>query len=256
MSNQISQRKRRNKPRDNIRFRQPRTQLSSRINAPKQTSLEKGETLQIALLQSRAVRIQRLMYAPDSVITDLTYPDTVYAKNNIGSAFLSWRYRMNSIYDPDPLVGSGSVPGYTFWSGAYTYYRVLTLGYSIQIMNLEGSPVDVVVVPSIADLGANYSGTNELFGMPYATQSAISTKGGMDRALLKGHIDLGKFTGNTTQYLGNDAYGSSFGTNPGAMNYLNVGGVSSALFTVNNGLDYRVTLTYTVLFTGRKNQIQ
>jgi hypothetical protein len=221
-------------------------------NTPKKTDVLPGETVDVAIRESNSIRIPRLMYTPESVVVDLTYPDTVYAKNNVGSAFLSWRYRMNSIYDPDPLVGSGSVPGYSFWAAGYNSYRVLKLGYSIDIANLEGSPVDVVVVPSNIDLGANYANTNELFGQPHATQHLLSAKNGMDRARLTGKLDLGRFYGSVPQYLGNDAFGSGFGTNPGTILYLNVGAVSSALFTVNNGLDYRLTLTYTVLLTSRR----
>ncbi len=224
----------------------------TRINGPKQVDIDPGNTVVLAKRQSRALRIPRNMFTVDSIIADLTYPDTVYAKNNVGSAFISWRYRMNSIYDPDPLVGSGSVPGYSYYATGYGSYRVLGFAYNVTLANFEGSPVDIVGCPSNTDLGANYSGTNELFANPHATVALLSAKNGMDRATLKGYIDLGRFSGNTSQYLGNDSFGSSFGNNPGTMSYINFGAVSSALFTTNNGIDYRVTLTYTVLFTQRK----
>jgi hypothetical protein len=222
------------------------------FNTPRSFDIEKGETQAIAFQQSRPIRIPKLVFAPDSVIVDLVFPDTLFVKNNVGSASLSWRYRMNSIFDPDPTLGSGSVPGYTFWSGAYSSYRVLAFSYSVQLMNLESSPIDVVAAPSLSDLGANYSFTSELFGNPHATVSALSAKGGMDRALLKGHIDLGKYYGNSTQYLGNDSFGSGFGSNPAGIMHINIGAVSAGLFTTNNGVDYRATLTYTVLLTQRK----
>jgi hypothetical protein len=191
----------------------------------------------------------------DHVIVDLVYPDTSYTHNNVGVTYLSWRYRLNSIYDPDPALGSGSVPGYSAWSGFFNSYRVLATSYSLDISNLEASPVDVFVVPTTSDLGLNYPNANELFGQPYCSQALISAKNGMDRVRLKGYIDLGNFYGNAVQYLGNDAFGSGFGNNPGTILYLNVGGVSAANFTSGNGLDYRFTLTYTVLLTGRKTLV-
>jgi hypothetical protein len=189
---------------------------------------------------------------PDSVLVDLVYPDTTLTHTNNAFTYLSWRYRANSVYDPDPTIGSGSVPGYSFWATGYNSYRVISLGYSIDLSNLETSPVDVVACPSVADLGANYTAMNELFGNPYASQALLSAKGGMDRARLTGAIDLGQFWGNSGQYLNDDGFGGSVGGNPSVSLFLNVGGVSAAAFTTGNGLDYRITLTYTTLWYGRK----
>jgi len=198
-----------------------------------------------------AVVIPRLQFTPETIIADLVYPDTFYNRNNASSPFLSWRYRMNSIYDPDPLVGSGSVPGYTYYSGGYSNYIVLGLGYDISLSNLEGSPVDVVVWPTTNDVGNNYASTSEAFGNPHATQSLLSAKGGQDRARLKGWVDVGRFQGNMTQYLGGN-YSSVFGSNPSQILYLNVGAVESTNFTTNNGLDIRAALTYRTAFFNRK----
>lgn len=220
---------------------------------PKQTALVKGKTVQNVMESNRdVIRIPRLRFMTDWVIVDLTYPDTTFTRNNAGFTYMGWRYRMNSIYDPDPLLGSGSIPGYTAWSAFFNNYRVLQLSYSIDIANLEPSPVDVYVYPSYTDLGSNPITSNEIFGNPHAAQGMIGSKGGMDKTRLKGVIDLGDFTGNTYQYLGNDGYGASFGSNPGNIAFLNVGGVAAATFTTNLGVDTRVTLVYTTLLSGRK----
>lgn len=198
----------------------------------------------ISTLQRGILHIPKNRFAPDSVIVELTYPDTTFTHNNVGFPNLSWRYRMTSIYDPDPLLGTGSIPGYSFWAAGYSGYRVLQIRYTIDISNLEGSPVDIIACPSKTDLGANYVNLNELFGNPYASQALLSAKGGMDRARLVGTIDIGEFYGSVNQYIGNDGFGGAFGANPTANFFLNVGGVSAANFTTGNGLDYRVTIVY------------
>jgi hypothetical protein len=236
----------RRKPNRNIRRQR------AIINAPRNTSVLTGRTEKLARRQVRGiVRIPRLMFTPEAILVDLTYPDVTYTKNNVGSPFLSWRYRMNSVFDPDPALGSGSVPGYTYYSGGYGSYRVLTLGYSIDLSNLEASPLDIVAVPSNTDLGLNYAAVNELFGNPYASQALISAKGGMDRARLKGSIDIGEFWGNPGQYLNDDSFGGTVGANPGTLLFLNVGANSATNFTASNGVDFRVSLTYTVLWYKR-----
>jgi hypothetical protein len=188
----------------------------------------------------KAHKIPRLMFTPECIITDLTYPDTTVTRTNIGFNTLSWRYRANSIFDPDPALLSGPVPGYSYYAGGYGAYIVLALGYSITVSNAEVAPVDVVVWPSQTDLGLNFISTNEAFGNPHASQGTLSAKGGQDRILLTGTVDLGSFYGSVAQYLAN--FGSAFGANASPL-FLNIGGYNSALFTAA-GLDVRVTLTY------------
>jgi hypothetical protein len=223
------------------------------IHTPKRTAIETGKTVTLVRRNlKRLLRIPRNVFMTENVIVDFTFPDTTLTRVNAGFTYLSWRYRMNSIYDPDPALGSGSVPGYSAWSTFFNNYRVLSASYSIDISNLETSPVDVFVCPTILDLGLNYPSANELFGNPHCAQSLISAKGGADRTRLKGFIDLGNFVGNTSQYIGDDGYGGSFGANPGVTLFLNIGGISAATFTALNGLDYRFTLTMTTLLYGRK----
>lgn len=196
--------------------------------------------------------IPRLMYTPETMLVDLVYPDVNYNRNNVGSSFLSWRYRTGNIFDPDPALGSGSVPGYTYYSNGYNAYLIIGIGYDIGIVNMEASGSDIVVCPTTQDLGLNYSSVGELFGNPHATVASVSSKGGMDRCRLTGYVDLGQFYGNCTQYIAN--FGTTFGSNPTTL-FLNVGATSPTSYTTNNGLDVRVTLTYRVLLFSRKTQI-
>jgi hypothetical protein len=212
-----------------------------------------GRTVRLLLKNTQGVvKIPLLRFSPDSFLVRLTYPDTTLTRTNTTFNFLSWRYRMNSVWDPDPGLGSGSVPGHSFYSSGYSAYRVLAIGYSVDLSNLEGSPVDVVIAPSLTDLGMNYASMNELFGNPYASQSLVSAKGGQDRTRLKGYIDLGQFWGNSNDLLGDANFGSPVGGNPAQTLYLNVGGVSASQFTVGNGLDYRFTMTFDTLYYQRK----
>lgn len=228
----------------------PGSRLS--IGGATNTVILGGETVASVLKANKhLLRIPKNRFMTDSVVVDLIFPDTTTSKTNNSATYLSWRYRMNSVYDPDPLVLSGSVPGHTAWSAFFSNYRVLKFGYDIDFVNMEGFPVDVVAAPSLTDLGANYVTTNELFGNPHAAVSAMGSAGGMDRTNLKGSIDLGAFQGSTTWYLGNDAYASVTNTNPTQLLYMNFGGITASSFTAL-GVDYRVTLKYTVLYNTRR----
>jgi hypothetical protein len=135
----------------------------------------------------------------EAIEVDLIFPDSVYVKTNNGANYLSWRYRMTSVYDPDPLVGSSTVPGYGVWASFHKNYRVLAIDYSIDIGNVENTRVDVIDVPSTEDLGANYLRTPYLVGNPLCSQAFLGGGNAMNRTRLKGHIDLGSYWGNHTQ---------------------------------------------------------
>lgn len=239
--------------RKNVKIYKPknRTKRSDSVNGNATTS--KRSTIALALSQrSGVMRIPKNRFAPDCVLVELSYPDTVLTRTNPSSSYLSWRYRINSAYDPDPALVSGAIPGFAFWAAGYTAYRVLSSSYSIDICNFEASAVDIVAAPSLVDLGLNYSGTNELFGNPYASQALLSPSGGMDRARLKGTLDLGVIWGNCNELVSSASFGSGVTANPSQPIYLNIGGVCSATFTLNKGLDYRCLIKYTVLFYQRR----
>jgi hypothetical protein len=223
-----------------------------RLNTTRQVIIKSGKGVSRVLEQNKGiVRIPRSLFAPSSILVDLTYPDTTLFRTNGGSNIVSWRYRMTSVFDPDPIVLSGAVPGHLEWATFYNNYRVIAINYSIDISNLEVFSVDAFACPSLTDLGANYLNSNELFGNPYCAQALLSGNTAMNRTRLKGHIDIGTLYGNLDWYLGNDAFGGVVTGNPSVNFFLNVGGTASGLFT-GAGLDYRLTITYTVLYNNRK----
>jgi len=54
-----------------------------------------------------------------------------------GVAFYVKDWRMNSVYDPDPLVGGGNVSGFTQFSAIWNIYRVDRFRFRYEIVSLE-----------------------------------------------------------------------------------------------------------------------
>jgi hypothetical protein len=193
------------------------------------------------------MQIPKPLYAPRSLVVTLPYLDaTAPNRNNAGIGFLSWRYRINSAYDPDPLVLSGAIPGFTEWAAFYQSYRVLKIDYDITVANKEAFPIEVVVAPSNTDLGANYLNTYALSSYPGNKSTLIGPTTGIDHVNLKGSIDPGRLFGQVNSYLGNDNYASGTGSNPLALLYINIGALAPAAFV--NGVYSRVILKYTISF--------
>jgi hypothetical protein len=236
----------------NWRKKSLRKQKSTRKGGKASSGVDTGDSLKlIRQNEKRLVRIPKNLFASDAILVDLKYIDQTYQRTNNGFAVNTWRMRMNSVYDPDPALGSGALPGYSIWASIYNTYRVIKFSYDVELCNLEATPNDVVVCPTTADVGANYTNAYDLFANPFAVSRALSMTGGMDRCRLKGSIDLGNFYGNPLQYVGNDAFGSGVGTNPSTMFYFNIGGVSANNYNTAKGYNTRSLFTYTTLFTKR-----
>ncbi len=194
------------------------------------------------------LRIPRNVFVSPAVIVDLMYVD-LRVDNNAGSTYTSYRMRMNSAYDPDPALGSGALPGFTEWAGFFRNYRVLKFEIECEVTNLESNSLSIIICPSQADLGLNYSTMTNLMANPYAVSHQLSPKGGLDKATMRCVIDLGKYYGNTAQWLGNDAFGATISTNPTTLFYMNVGAVCSA--NLVSGFSSRLICRYTTAFSGR-----
>jgi hypothetical protein len=184
----------------------------------------------------------------DSTIVPLMYQDTSLVKNNVGGLVCSWRYRMNSVYDPDPLLGSGSVSSYNEWAAFYTHYRVLAFKYDITVANNETFAVIIVCAPTATDVGANYSGTIQLSEVPYGKKNMLSAKTGSDRCHIAGEIQLNKFEGiRGTEY--DQSYASTIATNPSNIRFFNIGYAGGSICA--NGVVVSIKLTYLTEFYAR-----
>jgi hypothetical protein len=202
----------------------------------------------------RVERIPRNYLVSDAIIVDLIYFDSTYTRVNAGNAYMSYRMRMNSIYDPDPALGTGAIPGYTQWASFYNNYRVLVFKYDLEVSNQEAFPQDVLVCPSRSDLGTNYVSIYDFLGNPRGKSHTISSTGGQDKCRFSDKIDLGQYYGNPSQYLGDDGFGGSVGGNPGVMMFFNIATLSTANQTAAKGIFTKGKYTYTVLMHGRSIQ--
>lgn len=185
----------------------------------------------------------------DNVVVELRYQDPSLSRSNVGNAICSWRYRMNSTFDPDPLLGTGAISGFNEWAGIYSTYRVIGFRYEIEISNAEAFPIVVTTCPTTSDLGANATAALDFSEVPYGKQAMLSAKGGQDRAFISGSLYLPKFFG--ASYLYDSTFNSLTTGNPGTLLFFNVGCVSGTAQTV--GTISSVKLTYITSFYRRYN---
>jgi hypothetical protein len=230
-------RSKRNKRKNNVRRRRNTSDMSSNMRSTNPRTYIYGDT--------KIIRGP----TPDSVLVDLYFQDTTFTRNNAGSTICSWRYRINSAFDPDPLLGSGSLSGFVEWSLMYTHYRVVEFGYDVQISNQESFPMIVLCAPSLPDVGANYPSVDQLSEFPYGRKNIISAKTGNDRCRFKGKVDIARLEG-TKEAIYDSTFASQVTTNPAQLRFFNVG-FSGGTNILVNGVMNSSRFMYRTLFFAR-----
>lgn len=192
---------------------------------------------------------------PSDVIVTLRYADPTLTRM---AAALQWGYfqlRINNLYDPDPLVGGGSVTGFVDWCGLYRKYRVLAAELVWEVSNLNTSPVSVyiyqgtdTVVPTTLD------GTINLSENPRSTRvlTLAPQGGGRSTGTLRCRFNIGRSYGSTREYIANENFvgeGGSAPAGPGTNLFALLSAYSNTNLT--NGIYSNLRVHYTVNFFDR-----
>jgi len=152
---------------------------------------------------------------------------------------------MNSVYDPDPSLGSGSISGFAEWAAMYRYYRVIGFGYDVTISNMETFPVAVGVVPASESISS--ATAHNLAELPYAKSSLLSGKGGLDKVRFSGYHPLADLVGESTLFY-SDNYASAVTTNPASLLYFSTWANCDGAHTLGNGVFQMTKYYYSVIF--------
>jgi len=187
---------------------------------------------------------------PRSFDTHLTFLDTTHTSiNNPGTSFVALRYKANSAYDLDPLIGGTTIAGFAELSALYVYYRVIDVVFDVSMSNLEtGTAVSAVILPFNLDPGATPGSVLESWFMnPYARTHILGPRGGMDSGRLISKYSGRRVTG-TPAYLFDDNYRALTTGNP-----VNTWYVALGLFTnstvFSSGVSITIRIKLRVRFT-------
>lgn len=186
-------------------------------------------------------------------ICSLKYAQTFKPTNTLG--INNWQIRLNSIFDPD-FTGGGHQPyGRDQLAGLYARYRVLSCSYAIQAWSSDGHAICVSALP--ANESHLFSSVSEARENPRC-RFIVQAGTGSEFKTLRGRVNLPSLVGRTkAQYMSDDRYQATQGSNPAENAYLNVQGqlIDEGLL-INPSIVYLVTLKYKVEFFDLINQPQ
>lgn len=205
----------------------------------------------------RRARKDNALIMPPRLFRTLRYVDSAYVRNNPGGNFLVYSFRINDLYDPDPLILSGSISGFKELMQFYAQYRVLHVAADITICNLETFPMMYGMVFSQTNLTGVISSRDDAINAledPMSTKAHIlAGKGGIDRARLRKGMSCGRILGVRTQYMAESNYAGQGLATPTTPLWLNFIVASATGASLANGYCTTTTLTFHSEFFGRLN---
>jgi len=194
---------------------------------------------------------------PPRLVRKLRYNDSSFVRNNPGNNFLVYSFRVNDLYDPDPIVLSGSVTGFKEIMQFYQYYRVLEVTVHATVTNAEAFTLIYGGVFSQSNLTGSISTRDDAVNALESTFSSrarlLAAKGGMDKGTLSMTINLGTLLGDTMQYKAESNYtgvGLATPTTPLWFNFIVASPTGTAL---TNGYTNATVITFKSEFFGLLN---
>lgn len=192
---------------------------------------------------------------PYSSDKKLSYIDGFGVRNNAGQGYLVYALRINDLFDPDPLLLSGSVTGFKEIMQFYQNYRVHHTELDMTISNLESFPISWGVcfsqVNLVGSIGSAAQAINALENGLTTGSRIISAKGGLDRDTVVCKIPLVDLVGDKTTFLGDRNYLGTISSSPNIPLYLNVIVVSPTAGFLVNGVGTMLKLTFSSHFFNR-----
>jgi hypothetical protein len=216
---------------------------------------KRGNTTTINGIDRGTIVVPRNLssYAADSYLCTLKYTSFDTTRGASGTTYAYWRFRMNSVFDPDPLVLSGSISGFNEIASIYRRYLVTDFEFMVEITNLETFPVTIIIAPSDIDLATQIVTRAAAVNMseyPLASRRTLSAKGGQDRALLMKKFNLARFSGQPSAYVDSLAYSSLSNTNPSILTFINFAIVADS--NLANGVYMTTTLKFRTKWSERQ----
>lgn len=194
---------------------------------------------------------------PPRIVKTLNYIDSAYTRNNPGGNFLVYSFRINDLYDPDPLILSGSVSGFKEIMQFYSQYRVINTHISFKIFNNEAFAILYGAVWSQSNLTGTIASRDDAINAlenDFSTRARIlSAKSGMDHEDINFELAPYKLLGDRSQYMSDINYAGQGLATPAIPLWLNFIVCSPTGAALTNGYTNATTISMTAEFFGRTN---
>lgn len=188
--------------------------------------------------------IRSLSPLPSRYITKMKYSESFELAVSLGNP-TPYIWTINSIFDPNRTGGGHQPYGHDTFATLYNRYRVISVSYVLNAVPTAGStPIQVIAMPG----NENMSGTGTLDYFRELPRCRYVTNMDGQIKTLRGKIYLPSVCGRTkNQYMADDRYQSTFGSDPAEIIYLNTFvGTMGSQSTTSFNVSYNMTLEFLV----------
>lgn len=191
--------------------------------------------------------------APDRCFTKLRYNQLLTLTSPVdGTTSSTWW--QSSIFDPESAVGGHQPLWHDQWASFYTYYRVHGMKYTIRVTDLTSTAAAwsaIMHYPSYTNGTMPSSDLQTEMERRHCKGKAhLSWSGPGSTRTFKGYVSVPKVEGlSRTEFLGNESYWSTFGTNPSKMAYL---ALLLKGYSTSASINGYIQMTYYTEMWGRK----
>jgi hypothetical protein len=213
------------------------------------------------------VRIPRRLHptspTPMTEIVKMSFVEPNLVINSAVSSFVVREWRINDIFDPDPLVGGGTVAGYTYYSTAYNRYRVFKHVSKFTVCGNEPAvPVSFGLIwrdarPSLSI--TSYATALDALEIGPSTGLMMvgqTTGASIYRSRLNG-LHPGALMGDPQEYMSDISWGGSTGSSPGQTVWMAFIAVSiSPLINLTNGVLLTMNQYFTVKWSSSQKILE
>lgn len=185
----------------------------------------------------------------DETDVRLKYVYNSYMTNGAGGS-TGYEWTPNAAYDVDPAFGSTATNSFDAYALMYSYYRVTSYRYKIEVCNLEAKPV--IAYCYNTNTAVTGSSLDVYSGAPYCSTAMLGpTTSGSSRHIFSGHIECSKLLGSIEAETDSTTRALTTGV-PSDLLFLSLfAQATGGLGTLTNGVAYIVSITMNVRFYGR-----
>lgn len=227
------------------------------MNANKAKQRPKRRGQKAAQRQRKNTNVSLRTIMPPRLTRSLRYADSAYVRNNPGGNYLVYSFRINDLYDPDPLILSGSVSGFKEIMQFYQFYRVQQVSILAHLTNNESFSLLYGGVFSQSNLTGVITSRDDAINALESTFSSrariLAAKGGMDRGTLMMKIKPQTILGDARQYNAEGNYAGVGLATPSIPLWFNFIVASPTGAALTNGYTNTTTITFTSEFFGLLN---
>jgi len=187
-------------------------------------------------------------WAPSRLQSTMRY-SVFKTMTNAGINATNVRFVPTYAYDIDPIGATTAMGGFAEYSAMYRFYRVYASNITVNFGNKEAFNVVCYVMPSNADLGANYSGTiaGQQLSNTFSRIALVGPLTGKNTVTIKSNDTVADYGGSWDREVIDTYVGSTAGGAPSNNWYWNVGAIGSSPFTAA-GVDVMIIITVKLEF--------